>query len=161
MRSEQIYRPRFHPFPSIKTASNPGKLCARSYEINSDIHICSSHHYGRTNRSSLNAVRLRATTPFALSLSKGRDSASRLRQAQPERLSEQYWVKSCNHTLVLALSRQSLPKLCAPTCRNHQPLRRPRRPDRKHPHRLLLGFALRRHLTHAKQHHHGGRCQLS
>ena len=44
--------------------------------------------------SDLNAVHLRATTPFALNLSKGRGSASRLRQAQPERLSGQYWVRS-------------------------------------------------------------------
>ena len=37
-----------------------------------------------------NTVHLRATSPFPLSLLKGRDSANRLRQAQPERLSEQY-----------------------------------------------------------------------
>ena len=53
LRPEQIYWPRFHQLLSIKSASSPSKSCARSYEINSDIHICSSHHYGRTNRSSL------------------------------------------------------------------------------------------------------------
>ena len=53
LRPEQIYCPRFHLFPSIKSASSPGKSCARSYEINSNIHIGSSHHYDQTNRSSL------------------------------------------------------------------------------------------------------------
>ena len=31
---------------------------------------------------------------FTASLSKGRTNASRPRQAQPERLSEQYWIRS-------------------------------------------------------------------
>ena len=37
-----------------------------------------------------NAVHLHVDLPFALSLSKRRESASRLRQSQPERLSEQH-----------------------------------------------------------------------
>ena len=36
LRQEQIYRPRFHPFPRIKSASSPGKSCAGSYEISSN-----------------------------------------------------------------------------------------------------------------------------
>ena len=55
--------------------------------------------YARLYWARGNTVLLSITTPFALSLacpepvegSKGRDSANRLRQAQPERLSEQHW----------------------------------------------------------------------
>ena len=52
LKPEQIYRPRFHPFPSIKSASSPSKSCAGSYEISSNTRIHTSSQQARKPRVS-------------------------------------------------------------------------------------------------------------
>jgi hypothetical protein len=53
------------------------------------------------------------------------------------------------------LTANDLPKSPALTHANHQPLRRTLRRHIKHPRGLLLVFALREHVSHAGQGHHG------